>query len=304
MAADVPDTDAVRMNFDGITYHKGAAVLRQLVAWVGDDAFKRGVQDYCRRYKWGNATLEDFLDCLRRASGRDVSKFAHEWLQTTGMNTLRPEVTNRHERYASFAVQQTAVPEHPTLRSHRIAIGLYDRDGAGRIVRRRRVELDIDGEWTPVRELEGERAADLVLVNDDDLTFAKIRFDERSVQTLIDDLSAVEDPLGRALCWAALWDMTRDAELPARRFVHVAARHGPAARESLLAGRGPNSAQVATGQFGAAANRSRLRAYLHEVAGVQLAAAEPGRDFQSAWFRCAGATATEPADLDGLLALL
>jgi len=124
-----------------------------------------------------------------------VSKFAHEWLQTTGMNTLRPEVTIRHERYASFAVQQTAVPEHPTLRSHRIAIGLYDRDGAGRIVRRRRVELDIDGEWTSVRELEGERVADLVLVNDDDLTFAKIRFDERSVQTLTDDLSAVEDPL-------------------------------------------------------------------------------------------------------------
>ena len=304
IADDVPDTDAVRMNFDGITYHKGAAVLRQLVAWVGDDAFKRGVQDYFRRYKWGNATLEDFLDCLRRASGRDVSKFAHEWLQTTGMNTLRPEVTIRHERYASFAVQQTAVPEHPTLRSHRIAIGLYDRDGAGRIVRRRRVELDIDGEWTSVRELEGERVADLVVVNDDDLTFAKIRFDERSVQTLTDDLSAVEDPLARALCWAALWDMTRDAELPARRFVHVVARHGPAEREILLTERVLNQAQVAIEQFGAAANRSRLRAYLHEVAGAQLAAAEPGSDFQSAWFRCAGATATEPADLDGMLALL
>jgi aminopeptidase N len=304
IADDVPDTDEVRMNFDGITYHKGASVLRQLVAWVGDDSFKRGVQDYFRRYKWGNATLEDFLDCLRRASGRDVSRFAREWLRTAGMNTLRPVVNLRHGHYSSFSIQQTAAPDHPTLRSHRIAIGLYRRDSAGRVRRTRRVELDVEGEWTAVRELEGEPVADLVLVNDDDLTFAKIRFDERSIETLTADLSRIEDPLARALCWAAVWDMTRDAELPARRFVEIVARHVPGETEILLKERLLNQAQAAIEQFAAPENRRSLRALLHEVAATQLAAAEPQSDAQSAWFRCAGATATEPADLDGLAALL
>src|SRR5438132_711184 len=150
IADDIPDTISVRQNFDGITYHKGAAVLRQLVAWVGDDAFKRGVQDYFKRYRWGNATLAEFLDCLRRASGRDVTRWANQWLQTTGMNTLRPRLTTQGNVYSSFAVEQTAAADHPTLRSHRVAIALYDRRPDGRLVRRQRVETDIEGKYTEI----------------------------------------------------------------------------------------------------------------------------------------------------------
>ena len=303
IADDVPDTDSVRQNFDGITYHKGAAVLRQLVAWVGDDAFMRGVQDYFRRYKWGNATLDDFLDCLRRASGRDVSRFARDWLQTTGMNTLRPVFTERDGRYASFAIEQTATPEHPTLRSHRLGIGLYDRDREGGLRRRELVEVDIEGPLTEIRDLVGHRAADFVLVNDGDLTFAKIRFDERSVQTLFESLSRLEDPLARALCWAALWDMTRDAELPARRYVEIAARHAIAETEILLVERVIGQAQAAIDQFGDPANRPAARARLHRVALEQLARVEPGSDIQSAWFRCSAMTADEDGDLERLEAL-
>ena len=296
IADDVPDTEAVRQNFDGITYHKGAAVMRQLVAWVGDDAFKHGVQDYFRRYRWGNATLEDFLDCLRRSSGRDVSRFAREWLQTTGMNTLRPLFTVSGDRYASFAVEQTARPEHPTLRSHRIAIGLYDRDPNGGLRRRRKVELDIEGARTEVRELVHERAADLVLVNDEDLTFAKLRFDDRSVATLLDGLSGLDDPLARALCWAALWDMTRDAELAARTFVELVARHAPAEDDVLIVERILGQAGAAIEQFGDPANRLAARQRLHEAARLQLESQEVGSDLQTAWFRIAVGTAVQPAD--------
>ncbi|MBV8193986.1 MAG: aminopeptidase N [Candidatus Dormibacteraeota bacterium] len=304
IADDIPDTDSVRQNFDGITYHKGASVLRQLVAWVGDDAFMHGVQDYFRRYKWSNATLADFLDCLRRASGRDVSRFAHEWLQTTGMNTLRPVFTVRDGRYASFSIEQTATPAHPTLRSHHIAIGLYQRDRNGALRRRDRIDADISGAMTPISELVGQRVADLILVNEGDLTFAKLRFDECSVETLLESLSKLDDPLARALCWASLWDMTRDAEVPARRYVEIVARHLAAESEIILVERVLGQAYAAIDQFGDPDNRAVLRARLHHVTRAQLAIAAQGSDFQSAWFRYSGVTSDDPEDIDKLEALL
>ena len=300
----VPDTDSVRQNFDGITYHKGAAVLRQLVAWVGDDAFMRGVQDYMRRFRWGNATLDDFLDCLAHASGRDVSRFSSDWLETTGMNTLRPVLSVDDGHYAGFAVEQTAAPLHPTLRSHRLGIGLFDRDASGALHRRRDLEVDVDGPRTEIPALVGEPVADFVLVNDSDLTFAKVRFDERSVETLVESLSRLEDPLARALAWAALWDMTRDAELPARRYVEIVGRHAPGEPEILLVERVLGQATAAIDQFVAAENRGAASAGLHRVAVAQLGSVAPGTDVQGAWFRCAAVTAETDVSLEKFRALL
>jgi aminopeptidase N len=305
IADDVPDTDAVRGNFDGITYHKGAAVLKQLVAWVGDDAFMRGVQDYFRAFRWGNANLQDFLECLARASGRDVTRFAHDWLQTTGMNTLRPVFSvDETGHYTQFAVEQTAADEHPTLRLHHIAIGLFDRDESGDLRRRSSMHVDIDGTLTDVPAIVGERAADFVLVNDDDLTFAKVRFDERSVQSLLDGLSKLDDPLARALAWAALWDMTRDAEMPARRYVEIVARHAPGEQEILLVERVLGQAYAAIDQFVAPEHRHAAMRRLHEVALEQLNRVPPGSDLQSAWFRTSAVTAEDEGALERVQAVL
>jgi len=141
IANHVPDTMSVFQNFDGITYHKGASVMRQLVAWVGDDAFRRGVQEYFERYRWGNADLREFLECLSRASGRELTRWAQEWLQTTGVNTFRVNLANRGGRFSSLAIEQSAIPEHPTLRAHRVGVGLYDRDPEG-VLRLRRRDRD------------------------------------------------------------------------------------------------------------------------------------------------------------------
>jgi len=305
IADDMPDTTSVRQNFDGITYHKGASVMRQLVAWVGADAFRRGVQDYFRRYRWGNATLDDFLGCLRRASGRDLSRWAREWLQTTGMNTLRAQLTIIDgDRYAAVAIEQTASEAHPTLRSHRVGIGLYDRDRAGQLKRRRYVEVDVEGAWTRVPELVGERVADLLLLNDTDLTFAKIRFDPRSLERVLESLSQLEDPLARAICWAALWDMTRDAELPTRRFVELVARHAAAEREDLLVERILSQALSAADTFGDPANRTASRTRLHGVATEQVARDDLDADLRLSWMRMLVVTASGPAELSRLEALL
>ena len=221
ISADIPDVHAVQVNFDGITYYKGAAVLKQLVAYVGLDNFLAGVRRYFERHAWGNATLHDLLTDLEETSGRDLASWSKEWLESAGVNTLRPEFdVDSSGAFTSFAVVQEAPPGHPSLRTQRIAIGLYDRDG-GQISRRHRLELDVSGARTDVPDLAGHRRPDLVLINDDDLGYAKIRLDEQSLRTLVSGIGDIAESLPAALCWAATWDMCRDAEMPARDYVKL-----------------------------------------------------------------------------------
>ena len=182
IAAEINDLEDVEVNFDGITYAKGAAVLKQLAAWVGRDEFLEGIRRYFDTFAWGNTTLADLLGKLEETSGRDLKAWSAEWLETAGVNTLRSQFTVDDEgRFTSFAVLQEA-PEHwPTLRSHRLAIGLYDRTESGELVLRDRVELDVTGARTEVAELLGRQRPDVVLLNDDDLTYAKIRLDPQSL---------------------------------------------------------------------------------------------------------------------------
>ena len=287
ISADIVDTDSVRLHFDGITYSKGASVLKQLVAWVGQDPFRTGVRNYFQAHQWENAQLSDFLRALEETSGRDLGAWSKEWLETAGVNTLRPEFYLTEEgAYRSFAILQEAKPDQPTLRSHRIAVGLYDRVGNG-LARRRRLEIDVVGERTEVAELAGETQPDLLLLNDDDLTYAKIRLDERSVDTMEDALGRIADPLARTLCWGAAWDMVRDAELAARRFVGLVCTHATVEEDDSTLQRLVGQASVAIDVYGDPANRARVRAGLAEVARARLAEAGAGSDRQLIWARVA-----------------
>ncbi|GAA4865888.1 aminopeptidase N [Saccharopolyspora rosea] len=222
VAADIPDLQAVEVNFDGITYAKGASVLKQLVAYVGLENFLSGLRIYFDRHAWGNATLNDLLVALEEASGRDLSWWSAQWLETTGLNMLRPRFELDDEgRFTSFSVVQSpARPGAGELRTHRLAIGVYDDEG-GRLVRKHRVELDVSGERTEVADLVGLHRGKLILVNDDDLTYCSLRFDPDSLATLIDRIGDLEESLPRALCWSTAWEMTREAELKARDFVSL-----------------------------------------------------------------------------------
>jgi aminopeptidase N len=320
ISADIPDVRAVEINFDGITYAKGAAVLKQLVAYVGRDNFLTGVRGYFDRHAWGNTTLTDLLRALEDTSGRDLTAWSKEWLETAGANTLRPVYeVDADGRFTSFLVTQEAPADHPTLRSHRIAIGLYDRTDDG-IVRRRRLELDIVGARTEVSELVGERRPDLVLINDDDLTYAKIRLDEHSLRTLITDIGEIRDPLPRALCWAAAWDMCRDAELATRDYVRLVLSGIRATAEQAAAGAaaevGESSADISVVQT--LLRQARLATQLYadpdwretgmaEMADALhglLAAAEPGSDLQLAYAQAFIAVAVSPEHLTLLRGLL
>ncbi|MET8815440.1 aminopeptidase N [Streptomyces sp. NPDC004549] len=309
--ADIRDLDDVLVNFDGITYAKGASVLKQLVAYVGEDEFFNGVQAYFKRHAFGNTRLSDLLGALEETSGRDLKTWSKKWLETAGINVLRPEVeTDADGVITSFAVRQeapalpTGAKGEPTLRPHRIAIGLYDLDDAGKLVRVKRVELDVDGELTSVPELSGVRRPSVILLNDDDLSYAKVRLDEESLGFVTEHLGDFAESLPRALCWASAWDMTRDGELATRDYLSL-----------VLSGIGKESdigvvqslqrqVKLAVDLYADPTTREALLTRWTEATLTHLRTAEPGSDHQLAWARAFAATARTPDQLDLLDAML
>ena len=221
VAADIPDLHAVEVNFDGITYAKGASVLKQLVAYVGLEHFLAGLRDYFAAHAFGNATFDDLLGALEKASGRDLSDWGRQWLKTTGLNTLRPEFdVDADGRFTRFAIRQGgAAPGAGETRVHRLAVGVYDDDADGKLVRVHREECDVAGELTEVPALQGVSRGKLILVNDDDLTYCSMRLDPDSLRAALTRIADIAEPLPRTLVWSAAWEMTRDAELRARDFV-------------------------------------------------------------------------------------
>ncbi len=292
VAADNHDLEAVEVNFDGITYAKGASTLKQLVAWVGIDEFMQGLRAYFRTHAFGNSEFADLLAALERSSGRELDGWAKEWLQTSGVNTLTPELAEDDDgTLSAVAVLQSASAEFPTLRRHRIGIGLYDLDDTGRLTRRRRVEVDVVGERTEVPALAGERRPDLLLLNDGDLTYAKVRLDERSLATAVARADRVDDSLTRALLWGAAWDMTRDAEMGASDFVTLVLR-GLATETDLTAvSRLPLYTRTAVSYYSAPERREALRARWEAGLRELLDGAAPGSDHQLAFARAYAASA-------------
>ena len=227
VAAEINDLHDVEVNFDGITYAKGASVLAALVGYAGRDNFFAGIQRYLAAYAYANAELADLLRELETVSGRDLSTWTRLWLQEAGVTTLRMQVaTDADGVITQAAVRQEIPADSPaSLRPHRVAIGCYSLTGQGtdtRLERTDRIELDVDGELTPVPELVGTKRADVLVLNDDDLTYAKIRLDEDSLAQGLAHIDAFTESLPRSIVLASAWDMTRDGELAASRFLKAA----------------------------------------------------------------------------------
>ncbi|MEU6671757.1 aminopeptidase N [Streptomyces sp. NPDC046727] len=306
ITADIRDLEDAKLNFDGITYAKGASVLKQLVAYVGEEAFLEGARRYFKRNAYGNTRLGDLLSVLAETSGRDMAAWSRSWLQTAGVNSLTPQVLLDTEggRIAELAVVQEAPESHPELRPHRIAVGLYRRTPEGTVERYARVEADVVGPRTVVAELAGAEAPDLVLVNDDDLTYCKTRFDETSLAALRRGLGDITDPLARALCWSALWNMTRDALLPAREFIGLVLKFGGRESDIGVLQMLHAWAEAAAVHYTAPERRQEAGRALAEGTSRQLHGAEPGSEHQLAWARAFARAADAPAAFELLTSLL
>ncbi|MCW3158247.1 aminopeptidase N [Micropruina sonneratiae] len=291
IAADMVDLQAVELNFDGITYAKGASALRQLVAFVGLEPFLAGVRTYFARHAWGNTTLADLLRALEESSGRDLAFFTGQWLQTAGVNTLTSDYEiDADGRFTRFTVVQHAPAQWPTLRRHRIGIGCYDADADG-IDRVHHVELDIDGERTDVPSLVGVPAPAVVLLNDGDLSYAKIRID-RGLDVVVDRIHDFHDPVARALLWGATWDMCRDAQLSASDYADLVVR-GVAVETDLTAVTAVLAqAESAVRYYTPPQSRASVAARWTAGLARLLKQAEPGSDHQLAIVRALAVSLT------------
>jgi aminopeptidase N len=303
IVADIPDVEAVHLNFDAITYNKGGAVLKQLAAWLGTETFFKGVHTYLERHSHSNATLADFLAALEEASGRDLKAWARVWLEEAGLNTLSAEIEVDDGRIKSAAVVQAAPELYPVLRPHRLRVGLFDVDGAG-LERRRAEELDVDGERTPIPSLAGEPVPDLVLVNDGDLAYARVKLDERSLATIKQSRMALDDDLARALLRGDLWDMVRNSELSASEYVETSL--GSIDVETDPAMFQPLISRVFSGfeKFAEPGHRAGLREALARLAFERLQQIPPGSDLQLHWANAFIDAARKPQDLAWVAGLL
>lgn len=289
IVADITDLEAAKLNFDGITYAKGAAVLKQLVAFVGEEHFFEGAQRYFSAHAYGSTTLDDLLVELEEVSGRDLRAWSKAWLETSGMSTITFEAAPDGRR---MLVQTDPRP-------HRLRVGLYDL-ADGRLTLRKKVELDIIAERTAVELAD----ADLVLINDDDLTYAKARLDERSTATIEQALWTLE-PLPRALVWSSLWNAVRDGELSAARYLRIVGAHAPSEENiGLLTGVLANSAYAVNHYIPDAARTAQRAAWL-ETTWAALRSADAGSDAQLSWARAfASASAYDDAHAANVRAIL
>ncbi|MFI2235376.1 aminopeptidase N [Streptomyces chrestomyceticus] len=308
--AEIRDLDDVLVNFDGITYAKGASVLKQLVAYVGMDEFFQGVQAYFKAHAFGNTRLSDLLGALEETSGRDLKTWSKAWLETAGINVLRPELTVAEDgTVTSFTVLQEApalpagAKGEPVLRPHRIAIGCYDLKD-GKLVRTNRIELDVDGERTEVPFPANTPRPAVILLNDDDLSYAKVRLDEDSLRVVTEHLGDFTESLPRALCWASAWDMTRDGELPTREYLELVLSGITKESDIGVVQSLHRQVKLALELYAAPAWRETGLAKWTEAALEQLRAAAPGSDHQLAWARAFIATARTDAQLDLVQGLL
>ena len=306
IATEMEDLDAVRTNFDGISYAKGASVLQQLVAHVGRDNFIKGLRLYFAKHQYGNTTLKDLIDQLEAASGRDLTAWVSTWLRTAGVNTLRPVIEIDGDSYKSIGIKQEA-PNIPVgskeLRPHRLHVGLFDiKDG--KLSRRTSVELDVAGALTDVTELAGQKLADLVLINDKDQTYAKLRFDDRSIATMKSHLGALDDSLARGLIWASLWDSCRDGELATSDYVAIALNALKTETDISIVAATYLQLETAIWAYANPAKRDGLRTQVADATALMLAAAATGSDHQLQLARAFANNAITPAHLEKIKAML
>ena len=304
IVATINDLEDVQVNFDGITYAKGGSVLKQLVAWVGIDAFMAGVAQYFKKHEYKNTELTDLLTELEATSGRELGSWARLWLETAGVNTLRPEIElDAHGRIVSFAVLQEAPADYPTIRPHRLAIGFYNVvDGS--LVREHRVEIDVDGERTEVPELAGLDRPQLVLLNDDDLAYAKIRLDEASLAVAVEHLADITDPLARSLVWGSVWDATRDGETPASEYVRLVLGNIARETESTTIRTTLNQLALAAKSYVTPGKQAATLAVVGDELWRLAQSAQAGTDSQVQFVKFVAHLASPPAHADALRGLL
>ncbi len=283
IVADIPDLLAADQNFDGITYAKGASVLKQLAAFVGADAFRDAARSYFRKHAYGNTSLDDFLNALEAASGRDMSQWAQAWLKSSGVPKLRVDYTTDDSGTITSAslVQfgTDPVTGESIRRPHVLSVGAYSLVDGG-LNRTDAVTVELSGESVALDFLVGKPAPALILPNDGDESYALIEFDPTSLTTLLENLSGLTDSLPRATCWASLWDAVRSATLDAQSYISAILDHAQTVGDAGVFTVLTDQLLLSISRYAAPERREQLRRRAATVLTGWLTSFEPGSDQQ------------------------
>jgi aminopeptidase N len=308
IAANMPDLDSVYENFDGITYAKGASALRQLVAWVGEENFLKGLKNYFEKHAWKNTELKDLLNELSISSGRELDSWSKIWLESSGATLLRPDIEVDENNLITKLLINQEPPSSPpgldpVLRPHRLALGVYEKQ-ENKLVRTKRIEVDVVGGQTEIKELVGTKRPDLLLINDDDLTYAKIRLDSHSLNTATKEIASIESSLSRALIWGAVWDMVRDAEVGTGKYLDLVLAGIEKETDIGLVQQVLMQCRSAIDVFADRKNRKNYNIKLATGLEKLINLAKPGSDRQLALLRTFSAVATTEEQINKVAQIL
>ncbi|MFZ9802081.1 MAG: aminopeptidase N [Candidatus Nanopelagicales bacterium] len=308
IAANMPDLDSVYENFDGITYAKGASALRQLVAWVGEENFLKGLKNYFEKHAWKNTELKDLLNELSISSGRELDSWSKIWLESSGATLLRPEIeVDKNNLITKLLINQEPPSSppglDPVLRPHRLALGVYEKQ-ENKLVRTKRIEVDVVGGQTEIKELVGTKRPDLLLINDDDLTYAKIRLDSHSLNTATKEIASIESSLSRALIWGAVWDMVRDAEVGTGKYLDLVLAGIEKETDIGLVQQVLMQCRSSIDVFADRKNRKNYNIKLATGLEKLISQAKPGSDRQLALLRTFSAVATTEEQINKVAQIL
>ena len=304
----VPSTANAFDNIDAITYSKGASVLNQLRYLLGEKTFQQGIHNYLSDNAYKNAVLDDFINSLAKASGKDLSQWQQKWLYQAGVNTIEANYQCQQGKISAFELLQTADKSQPTLREQKVQIALFNTTKPG-FKLTKNIAVIYQGKTTAIDELIGVSCPDLVYPNYQDWAFVKVNLDQRSFETTKNYLAQIQDPLLRSMLWQSLWDSVRDGKLPLNEYLTVALANAPLEQDYTTLGqilRQISSAKVYLNKGLGSQNSftQDIARQLEELTWQSTLTNSDNKNRQRRWFSSYLNFAHSPAALDNLYKLL
>ena len=284
----VASTGEALSNFDGITYGKGASVLKQLPYYLGEENFRVGVSNYLKKFSYKNTDLDDFIGELGKAANKDMQQWTQDWLYNAGLNTIKVNYQCSDDKISQFTINQSAPASYPTLREQRVQIGLYNIND-DTLSLTSATPIMYKGASTEIKTVIGKTCPDLVYPNEADWGYVKVELDDKSLRVAQDHINAIDNTTMRLMLWQSLSDSVNDAKLSAKEFVNFATAN-IAGEQNVNVIRKIASSLTSALSYLTTATRLEQKDYsplYREIETLYLSLlqnAEPGSDLQKFWY--------------------
>ncbi|MBI4040690.1 MAG: aminopeptidase N [Deltaproteobacteria bacterium] len=287
IVAKVPHTAEAMTNFDGITYGKGASVLKQLAYFLGPEKFRAGVSNYFKKYAYQNTKMKDFIESLSEASDVDLKHWTREWLQTQSLNSIQVLPHFKEQKLISMDLLQKGSDHYPKKRKHRTQIGIFKKEKS-KIILQKIVPMHYEKGRTAITLAEKDLKPHLIYPNCEDYDYVKVKLDAHTLEGIKSSLSQVSDDFSRLMFWRSLWDMVRSVDLSIYEYHDLILKHLPLEQNVKIARSVAQRLKQAWYYLPAASavEKQKKTVFVDQIQDLlwkQLEEAKGGSDFQKLW---------------------